>query len=258
LSENFLATACRVKEEGNTLFKLRDFEAAAEWYSLIIDAVRHRRIDAGQTVLYPVSGCRFDDSVVQRCQHGVCQFVSGERCELGAVLPVLGLQTHKPLLEELSMFRRFSEPVVDQIAADAASPALNHVSVQAAAYINRAQCRSALGLEREAAQDLTLALALWRVLGKAQSCYGDAAVVRGLCKAGYLRARTRLNRGFSHAAAADVKEALSWGPPAAVRRQLEDLQAEALVAVIGERHRVREPLAKELAKVTFALRYAAL
>jgi len=73
------------------------------------------------------------------------------------------------------------------------------------------------------------------------------AEVKGLYTAEYLRARTRLVRGFVKQAAADVRNALARKPPAATEKQLKQLKAEVQKAQ-EEYKRLNGPFVKELAK----------
>lgn len=267
-AEDFEAAAMRVKEEGNALFMLRDFDAAHERYTLIIDAARRRPLDVGQVVLLghvvEAAKQRLRPAVVRRVlgRAGArdCELDDGRRVSESVLLPVLGISSLKPLLEQVAAFRRFAEPVLEQIATCAADSALLQVSLQASAYMNRARCGLAVSRHRAAGRDLSTAMGLWSCLTGCHPHTDSAAkqvVVKGLCTAQYLRARSRLSRGLASAAAADVQEALARDPPPAVARQLEELWVEVCTA-LAQRQRVREPLASEVAKVIFALRFACL
>lgn len=193
----------------------------------------------------------------KRQQH--CLLQSGIVCPAWSVCPVIGLKTLRPLLEHGAAFKQLTEPVLEQICLMATTPALSFVSMQTATHMNRARCLLSLGHHREAAQDLTLSIALWDCLQQSQSPSDttQTAVATGIHTCRYLRAKTRLYRGLAKAAAADVREALCLNPPLFATKQLEELQGE-IWAKAGERHRVREPLARELAKVIFALRAASI
>jgi len=270
IDKDFLPVALQLKEEGNTLFRLKDFEAADERYTLAIDAMRRRPLHAGQWVLRAAcldSGSKpcLRPMLIRRVSQPLgtsdwgsrrCLLSDGSRCTAATVLPVFGLSSLRPTLEQIRAFRRVTDPVLDKISALAELPAVQPVSLQATAYANRARCRFALGFHRMAAQDLTVVFGIWDCLDHARphtDVETSEAILLGLCTAGYLRAKTRSVRGLGKAAAVDVREALARRPPLAVARQLEKLQTEVCTKV-GERHRVQEPLARELAKLSFAVR----
>jgi len=128
--------------------------------------------------------------------------------------------------------------------------------LQAAAHMNRARCMQSLQCHTKAAQDLTVVLGLWAAADKrmmeADMEMKDACT-KGLYTAQYLRAKSRLARGFVKQAAADVRDALKRNPPVATQKQLRELNAQ-VQAALEEHRRVNGPLAKELAKVSIALR----
>jgi len=225
--ENLFKAAQQVKEQGNQLFtKLKDYEAAQERYTLAINAFASRPSCQGQQVL--CVGARDGKpelvlaTVVSVDAEGICELSSGSEVSVSSVLPVF--QELLPL----------------------------HTSL----YMNRARCLQNLGLHREAAQDLTIVLSLWRA-ADSRMLEADLemreAEAKGLYTAEYLRGRSRLALGFAKQAAADVRSALARNPPAATAKQLRQLKEEVQAAL--EKHRqVNGPLAKELAKVVISLR----
>mmetsp|Transcript_74691 Transcript_74691/g.198449 ORF Transcript_74691/g.198449 Transcript_74691/m.198449 type:complete len:952 (-) Transcript_74691:41-2896(-) len=224
--ENFFKACSEAKEQGNQLFKVKDFDAAQEKYAVVMNAFASRPLTRGQQVLCPgekdgkpqlVSA-----TVMSVDAEGLCELSSGAEVAASSLLPVI--QELLPL----------------------------HASV----YMNRARCRQNLGLHREAAQDLTVVLGLWMAADKRMleaDMEMKEAEAKGLYTAEYLRGRSRLSRGFVKQAAADVRTALARNPPVATAKQLRQLKEEVQAAL--EKHRqVNGPLAKELAKVSISLR----
>ncbi|CAJ1405334.1 unnamed protein product [Effrenium voratum] len=229
LSEDSLyKAASAAKEQGNQLFKLKDFEAAAEFYSAGIAGFAQRPIAQGEQVLMKnqdtekVKGGLTRSTVLSMDAEGSCEMMNGQEAPASELLPVC--QELLPL----------------------------HTSL----YMNRARCRQNLGQHKEAAQDLTAVLGLWEAADK-RLLQADPemkeAQEKGLYTAEYLRARSRLARGLSKAAAQDVKEALVRSPPAATVKQLKQLKVEVTAAQEKQRQ-VNGPLAKELAKLVISLR----
>jgi molecular chaperone HtpG len=222
----FYKTANSVKDEGNQLYKLKDFEAASERYSQIICAYMSQP-RAGRQVLVvsEENGKAFLKSVgVLNCDaEGMCELSNGMEVQTYATLPV------------------------DDKGG---------LPLQTAAYMNRARCRQSLGEHCEAAQDLSVVLGLWNAADKGM-LEADPEMkkdeVKGLYTAQYLRAKSRLARGFVKQASADVRDALARNPPPATVKQLRELKAQ-VQAAMEEHKRVNGPLARELAKVSISLR----
>jgi len=226
LQENLYKTASGIKDQGNQLFKLKDFQAAHEQYTLIIKGFRNLPRAHGATVLAYTKDLTKPDLV----KAGVTSVDADKVCELSNGLEI-------PANETL--------PVVNEL-----------LPLQTAAHMNRARCRQSLGLYREAAQDLTTVLHLWsaadaRMLEADQEM--KEAESKGLYTAEYLRGRSRLARGLLKLAAADVRAALARNPPAAMVKQLKELKAE-VGAAQEEYRRVHSPLVKELARVLIGIR----
>merc|ERR1712136_400867 len=220
--ENLFKAASAAKEEGNQLFKLKDYDAAIERYSTIICAFASRPRTQGSVVLVR-SGNRLKTVTVTSVDRddGTCSLSDGSEISPGAALPVL--------------------------------PEL--LPLHTAAYMNRARCRQNLGFHLEAVQDLSLVLGLWtaadpRML-EADPEMQDAST-KGHYTAQYLRARSAVACGFVKLAATDVKDALARNPPAATVKQLRQLKCE-VQAVQEEHRRVNGPLSKELARLKIAL-----
>jgi len=224
---SFYKTAAARKEQGNQLFKLKDYEAAHELYSAVINAFLARPLSQGQQVL--VAGHNGDklELVVTTVRSvgadGACELSNGAELEAPAAA--------MPVLQEL-------------------------LPLQTSALMNRARCRQNLGAHREASQDLTVVLGLWKAADR-RMVESDPemkeAMAKGLYTAEYLRGKARLQLGLLKQAAGDVKEALARNPPAATAKQLKELKAEVQAA--QEKYRqVNGPLAKELAKISISLR----
>jgi tetratricopeptide (TPR) repeat protein len=227
-SQTFYKTASAIKDEGNQLYKLKDFDAAIERYSRIIAAFAAKPRTHTQVLMVTnANGTKpeLKDFVVRSCDaEGTCELTNGDEVASADVLPV------------------FQELLV----------------LQAAAYMNRARCEQAIGCHSDAAKDLTVVLGLWETADK-RMLEADMemreAKEKGLYTAQYLRAKSRLARGFLKQAASDVKAALGRKPPppVATQKQLRELNTQ-IQAALEEYRRLNGPLAKELAKVSIALR----
>jgi len=224
--DNFYQTALAVKAEGNQLFKLKDFEAAHDRYSIAIDAFCKRPLKAGQKVLLVRDEAEkrqlVFSSVASIDAEGHCELRDGTEVEAARLMPVL---------EEL-------------------------LPLQSSLHMNRARCRQNLGMHLEAAQDLTCVLSLWACADR-RMLKSDAEMKEAEAKdtytAEYLRGRSRLALGWVKQAALDVKEGLARNPPPAVVKQLRELKVQVQAA--QEKYReVNGPLVKELAKLAIFLR----
>lgn len=226
--DNFYKAALATKEEGNQLFKLKDFEAAHERYSVGAEAFRRRpRAPGTQVLVVTQNGGKTtleETSVASVDAEGTCELRNGAEVSASETLPVL---------QEL-------------------------LPLQTSLHMNRARCCQNLGMHLEAAQDLTAVLGLWKAADR-RMLEADAemkeAEAKGLYTAGYLRGRSRLALGLVKQAAGDVRDALARSPPAATVKQLRELKAEVQAA--QEKYRqVNSPLSKELAKLAIGLRGA--
>jgi tetratricopeptide (TPR) repeat protein len=223
--ESLWKAGSAAKEEGNQLYKLKDFDAASERYSAIINGFAHKARTAGQQVLAVTeeNGKAFlKVDVVRDCRDGVCDLMSGAEVRANSTLPIV---------QEL-------------------------LPLQTTAHMNRARCYQSLGLHCEAAQDLSVVLGLWAAVDK-RMCAADPemkeAETKGLYTALFLRAKSRLARGYVKQAASDVKDALAREPPAATVKQIRELKTQ-IQAALEQHRRVNGPLSHELAKVSIALR----
>jgi len=223
---NFFQTSTTLKDQGNDLFKLKDFDAAHERYSLVIEAFKARTCSHGQQVLVQGS----DNGKPELVLTIVTSIDAEGECELGK-----GMVTHVSTVL----------PVTPEI-----------LPLHSSVYMNRARCRQNLGMHKEASQDLSLVLGLWRAADK-RMLEADPEMREAEAKANYtaeyLRGRSRLARGLVKQAAADVKSALARNPPPATVKQLRQLKEEVNTAL--EKHRnLTTPLTKELAKMSISLR----
>jgi len=224
--DDFYKTALAVKAEGNQLFKLKDYEAAHDRYSVAIDAFCKRPLKPGQKVLLVRENADKRElafsSVASVDAEGTCELRDGSEVDATRLMPVL---------EEL-------------------------LPLQASLHMNRARCRQNLGLHLEAAQDLTTVLSLWACADR-RMLESDAEMKEAEAKdkytAEYLRGRSRLALGWVKQAGLDVKEGLARNPPPAVVKQLRELKVQVQAA--QEKYReVNGPLVKELAKLAIFLR----
>lgn len=227
--DSLFKSATADKERGNQLFKLKDYEAASEFYGTALARFAARPVGRGEQVLLRRQDPDKEGksalalaTVLSVDSEGLCELSNGAELPASELLPVC--QELLPL----------------------------HTSL----YMNRARCRQNLGRHEEASQDLSAVLGLWQAVDK-RMLQADPemkeAELKGLYTAEYLRARSRLARGLSRSAAQDVKDALARSPPAATVKQLKQLKTEVQAA--QEKHRqVNSPLAKELAKLMISLR----
>jgi hypothetical protein len=224
--ESLFKGASALKEEGNQLFKLKDFDAASERYSAVVAAFAARSRERGQQVLV----CDEADSTAMLKAVSIRSLDADGGVELSDGREVAKSAT-LPVFQEL-------------------------LPLQAAAHMNRARCLQSLASHARAAQDLTVVLALWDAADKRMleaDMEMKEAATKGLYTAQYLRAKSRLARGLCKQAARDVKLALARKPPAATQKQLRELSTQ-VQAALEEHRRVNGPLAKELAKVSIAIR----
>jgi len=226
---NLYKTATTAKEEGNQLFKLKDFEAAKERYTAVIRAFASTPRTTGQPVLM----VRKEGGKQALCveiigsidAEGECELVSGEVVKLAATLPVF---------DEL-------------------------LQLQTAAYMNRSRCRKNLGLLKEASQDLSVCIGLWGAANKRMLEANPElkeAQAKGQYTAQYLRAQHRLARGLVKQASADVRDA-SRNAPSSGAGALKQLKTRVQTA-LEDHKRLNGPLVKELTKVVAELQKTAI
>ncbi|CAK0833477.1 unnamed protein product [Prorocentrum cordatum] len=198
-AESLFRAAAAAKEQGNQLFKLKDFEAAQERYTAVADAFCTRPLSSGQQVLLVAKSEGKSElkclTLMSYDAEGECELSNGDTVEAASVMPVF---------QEL-------------------------LPLQTSVFMNRARCRQNLGLHQGAAHDLTVVLGLWASADK-RMLESDPemkeASAKGLYTAEYLRGRSRLALGFAKAAADDVKAALARAPPPATVKQLRELKVE--------------------------------
>lgn len=225
--EDLYRAAASVKEDGNKLFKLKDYAAAADHYSIAVTELRALRPSSRQDCWVLVNrggslmlgGAQLVDASgradVFISQAGRQQTVHGAPWK--ALLPVHEAQ----------------------------------LALHASLYMNRSRCLSQLALHSEAAQDLSVAISLWAARGepvRQELSEAEAAERREqIGKAHYLRAKARLARMRCELARADIQMALDTEPPEATVKLLRHLERE-VDAAKKEQLRSNRRLAKEIAK----------
>jgi len=113
--------------------------------------------------------------------------------------------------------------------------------------MNRARGLAQLGHQQDAAQDLTVAIALWTASDQAGANMSAEECKEQLIKCFCLRARTRLARMRVEAARTDVTAAWALEPSDASGKLLRQLESE-VGAAQREQTRSNKRLAKEIAK----------
>lgn len=124
---------------------------------------------------------------------------------------------------------------------------LEQLLLQGSLHLNRSRALAQLGQQPEAAQELSVTMALWAAHGAAGRSMGQEATEQ-LIKAHYLRAKTRILRQRPEPARADLRSAWALGPAPGTAALLR--QAEREVDVMEkEKLRSNKKLAKEIAKL---------
>ncbi|CAD7937574.1 unnamed protein product [Amoebophrya sp. A25] len=222
-----LGAACSIKDQGNELFKLQDFEAAREHYSVAIDALLHEEesgVPKAEWLLVP-SRAHEEKSFSWSSQLELRQ-----RSDFGTAMK--GIPAHDR-------------------------------TTQGVLYLNRARCLEKLGLFAEAAQDATVVIALHEgILGLAK----ERAAQRGaemtgsrlepsvthpgavdkVSKALFLRAKTKMARKKYDHALRDVDGGLEialGGQLQEFRKLQREIQIARKAFVQGNKS-----LAKEMAR----------
>lgn len=248
-----VGAAAKAKECGNAVFKLRDFEAAAELYSLAIDALARFE---GAAVSEAASGkggvviANYSGALVL----GAVRSADSKGCKADVAVCASGS-------DKVQVVRGVPWRTLIRLH-------LGDLQLQSSLYMNRARCFKELGWNQEAAQDLSVVIRLWdardartlhllgcspgsgaRPGGRAAEEEAAAAGERReqLLKALYLRAQTRLARFRIGSAREDVKEAWALGPPEATGRLLRELEAR-IDRAQQEQLRSNKRIAKEIAK----------
>lgn len=237
LREDVFGLAADTKDGANSLFKLRDFEAAIDMYS--------RAIDDFQT---PPSAEALGANL-----NGVRVLANQ-----GGALALGRVQNYDAALEQADV--RFDGGGGANLVKGAPLRTLVRVypaqmQLQASLYMNRARGWGQLGCHQEAAQDLSVVIGLWTAVLAAVAS-GDAAEQLpsqaecrdGLVKAYYMRAKGRLARMRIGPARADIKAAMDLDPPDPTAKLLRQLERECETAQ-KEQMRSNKKIAKEIAKL---------
>jgi len=208
-NSDFFACCSVLKEQGNTLFKLKDYETASWWYGQIVNQFMSREL---------------------REEHWVMLMRDGS-LELARVRSVVSND-----LVNLVFDKNGKQMGLSNVSAAALVPVFHdHLLLQTSVYMNRARCFANLNKNQEAAQDLTTVIGLWgcvNVLPDPEDGAREAAS-EGLCKAHYLRGKTRLGRGRHDLAASDVKAAMAGNPAPALLRQIRQLERDIEISKVA-------------------------
>lgn len=238
LAADFYVAVRAAKEDGNQLFKIKDYDAAAQLYGLAVDELRHFKA--------PSPG---SESWVLMNQGGA--LVLGSVRSVDADAQKAEVAIYRPEVEQLQVYAaapwRALIPVHEE-----------HLALHCSLYMNRAKCFAQVGYHQEAAQDLTVAIGLWashdegarRGGGKFARALSGTEVAEQkeqLAKAYFLRAKTRLARLKLDSARSDLREAKALEPVAAMVGLLQQLERDIEVAQ-REQVRSNKHIAKEVAK----------
>ncbi|CAK9008849.1 unnamed protein product [Durusdinium trenchii] len=220
IRSDFVEGAKTAKEVGNVVFKLGDVEAAAELYGRAIEALERAPVALNAWVLANRQGTLLPGNVV-------------------------GVESSKA---DVELRTEGSLEVVRGIPQHALiGVQLEHLLLQGSLHLNRSRALAQIGQQQEAAQDLSIAIALWAT----HSASGGSIPAEGteqLIKAHYLRAKTRISRQRPEPARGDLRRAWALGPSAATAALLR--QAEREVDIMEkEKVRSNKKLAKEIAKL---------
>jgi len=226
--DDIYAAAAQVKEEGNILFRLGDYDAAAEWYGYAID----------QLLQFHLPG-QGEECWVLMNQGG--ELVLGSVRSVDADGQKAEIAMYRPDVERIQIFDgapwRVLIPVHDR-----------HLLLQSTLYTNRAKSLAQLGCHQESAQQLTIAIGLWAARDEgarrsggrlARPLSSDELDERQeqLTKAYYLRAKTRLARKKIESARRDLFEARALNPLGPMAALLAQLEGDILIAQRGGRGR---------------------
>jgi len=207
-NKDFFACCTVLKEQGNTLFKLKDYEAASWWYGQIVNQFMGREL----------------------CEEHWVMLMRDGALELARVRSVVS-----DGLVNLVFDKNGKQMGLSNVSVTALVPVFHdHLLLQTSVYMNRARCFANLNKNQEAAQDLTTVIGLWgcvNLLPDPEEGSKDAAS-EGLCKAHYLRGKTRLGRGRHDLAASDVKAAMAGNPAPALLRQIRQLERDIEISKV--------------------------
>lgn len=270
-------TNALVKDQGNELFKLKDFAAAVKHYSIALNRLRKFECKFGSRpaeLLEPAP----DSSSSSATSSSHPSFPPWVLMNHGGALTLGFVKWADPATQKADIYLyKPGEP--KQLLLKGASfrqLVLVHeemLLLHSSLYMNRARCYVNLGSQAAAAQDLSMVIGLWAARsegalrlakagatahgGEDQVSAGVLATplseeeakerVEQLTKAYYLRAKTRVSRGKFEPARADLAEARGLNPGEAQTRLLDQLGREILQAQ-KEQVRSNKRIAKEVAK----------
>ncbi|CAK9008848.1 Ribonuclease HI [Durusdinium trenchii] len=234
IRSDFVEGAKTAKEVGNVVFKLGDVEAAAELYGRAIEALERAPVALNAWVLANRQGTLLPGNVV-------------------------GVESSKA---DVELRTEGSLEVVRGIPQHALiGVQLEHLLLQGSLHLNRSRALAQIGQQQEAAQDLSIAIALWAThsaSGGSIPAEGTEQLIKAIpsrleaiavgLEAHYLRAKTRISRQRPEPARGDLRRAWALGPSAATAALLR--QAEREVDIMEkEKVRSNKKLAKEIAKL---------
>lgn len=217
---NRLEGAMNAKEVGNVLFKLGDVEAAADLYGRALEALERAPCARNTWILANRHGTLLPGKVLLVDDSGKAnvELRSEKSVEVVRGIPqnaLIGVQ-------------------------------LEHLLLQGSLHLNRSRALTQMGQQQEAAQDLSVVIALWAAYSASGSSM-ETECKEQLIKAYYLRAKTRISRQRPEPARAD-RSAWAVGPSTATAALLR--QAERDVEIMEkEKVRSNKKLAKEIAKL---------
>ncbi|CAK0884921.1 unnamed protein product [Prorocentrum cordatum] len=224
LRRDFYGTLSSLKEGANSLFKLRDYDAAVAYYSAAISELQDvEAAGLGRALL--IQGGSFVLGTVRSFD------ARGRQAVVVTDAPGAGGQ---PTAQSFTLAARTLIAVHD-----------GHLQLQGSLYMNRARSLAQQGRNREAAQDLSVVIGLWA------ACDDESERREQLLKAHCLRAKTRLARMRVGPAREDVAAAWALGPPEATAGLLRQLERD-VAAAEKEKLRSNRRIAKEIAKFTDA------
>lgn len=226
-ADDLYTAAAYYKDCANKLFKMQDFEAAADHYARVIEELRRFRAVSSAAdcwVLVNHGGALVAGAVSVTDMPGQIADVTLQS-STGAAQVVCGVPWR----------------VLIPVHA-------SQLQLQSSLYMNSARALSQLGRHQEAAQNLSVALGLWSADCQSTASHvSDSERHEQKAKALFLRAKARLARLRVAPARADLKEALALDPPEAMCKQLRQLEREIELAQ-REQVRSNKRLAKEIAK----------
>lgn len=234
-AEDLFATAARVKDEANCLFKLPDYEAAVERYALAIDELRRFS-----------SGTSSSSTQVLVNQGGVLR---------KGIVTANNSESERADVELVDLQSRQRHVVRGAPCRTLVVVREEQLQLQTALYMNRARSLMQLSRQQEAAQDLSIVIGFWSAPGRVgtEAAETDAEQERRkyLAKALFLRAKTRLARLRIEPARADVREAWSLDPPEDTAKELRSLEKN--IDITHKREQIStKRLHKEICKMADA------